>query len=145
MKYIYFCLAMLLTLGQVVSCSDSDDDSPHSPKIEAPSDSLPGMLPVKASDASVYLGTKDASAKAGERPQMKVSLNYDFLFARSEATCGEFNSLMKKSTGLVLDCSNDSLPATDVTYYDAVLFANERSKAEKKDTVYTYSKALFCI
>ena len=143
MKYIYFCLAMLLTLGQVVSCSDSDDDSPHSPKIEAPSDSLPGMLPVKASDASVYLGTKDASAKAGERPQMKVSLNYDFLFARSEATCGEFNSLMKKSTGLVLDCSNDSLPATDVTYYDAVLFANERSKAEKKDTVYTYSKALF--
>ena len=50
---------------------------------------------------------------------------------------------MKKATGLVLDCSHDSLPATDITYYDAVLFANARSKSEKMDTAYTYSKALF--
>lgn len=141
MKYFFFCIALLLSLGQVVSCSG--EDSPHSPKIDPPSDSLSGMMRVNVTNESVLLGTKDASAKADERPQMKVVLNYDFMFGRNEVTCGEFNSLMKKATGLVLDCKNDSLPATDVTYYDAVLFANARSKAEKKDTVYSYSKAFF--
>ena len=143
MKYCYFYLMLFLILGLVVSCSDSNDDSPCLPKIETPDDSLSGMLRVNASNASVVLGTKESSAKVGERPEMKVSLNYVFLFAKSEVTCGEFNALMKKSTGLVVGCSHDSLPVTNVTYYDAVLFANERSKAEKQDTVYTYSKAFF--
>ena len=142
MKYFFFCIAILLTFGQFVSCSDSAD-SPNSPKIEPPSDSLSGMMRVNVTDEPVILGTKDESAKADERPQMKVVLNYDFWIARSEVTCKEFNSLMKKATGLVLDCSHDSLPATDITYYDAVLFANARSKSEKMDTAYTYSKALF--
>lgn len=142
MKYCYFYLMLFLILGLVVSCSDSNDDSPCLPKIETPDDSLSGMLRVNASNASVVLGTKESSAKVGERPEMKVSLNYVFLFAKSEVTCGEFNALMKKSTGLVVSCSHDSLPVTNVTYYDAVLFANERSKAEKRDTVYTYSKVL---
>ena len=141
MKYFFLSLAFFLILGQVVSCSG--DDSPNLPKIEASSDSLSGMLWVNGIDVPVLLGTKDADAKADERPQMKVLLNYDFGFARNEVTCGEFNSLMKKETGLVLDCSHDSLSVTDVTYYDAVLFANARSKSEKRDTVYTYSNALF--
>jgi formylglycine-generating enzyme required for sulfatase activity len=35
-------------------------------------------------------------------------------------------------------CENDSLPLADVTYYDAALIANAKSKSEKKDTAYTY-------
>lgn len=142
MKYFFFCVAFLLSLGQLVSCSDSGD-SLHSPEIGTPIDSLSGLLLVKAADNSVLLGTNDITAKSNERPQMKVSLNYDFSIGKSEVTCGEFNAVMKSVTGLVLDCKNDSLPATDVTYYDAVLFANARSNAEKRDTAYFYNKASF--
>ena len=50
---------------------------------------------------------------------------------------------MKPATGLVLNCKDKKLPATNVTYFDAVLFANERSKAEGFDTAYTYTSADF--
>ena len=142
MKYFFFCIALLLSLGQFVSCSDSDDLS-HSPKIDVSSDSLSGMMLVKVADVSVVLGTNDKTAKSDERPEMKVTLDYDFSIGKSEVTCGEFNAVMKSVTGLVLDCKNDSLPATDVTFYDAVLFANARSVAEKRDTAYSYNKASF--
>ena len=111
--------------------------------VEISEDSLAGMVRVDASNASVLLGTNDEFAKVNERPQMQVSLDYVFSMGSHEVTCKEFNSLMKPKTGLVVDCPSDSFPATNLTYYDAVLFANERSKAEKRDTVYTYSKALF--
>ena len=61
MKYFFFCIAILLTFGQFVSCSDSAD-SPNSPKIEPPSDSLSGMMRVNVTDEPVILGTKDESA-----------------------------------------------------------------------------------
>lgn len=50
---------------------------------------------------------------------------------------------MKEETGLIANCASDSLPVTDVSYYDAILFANAKSKAENKDTAYTYSSASF--
>ena len=100
-------------------------------------------MPVSASDAKVTLGTDNENAKPSERPQMKVKFDYDFYMAKSEVTCGEFDRLMRAETGLVLKCSNDSLPATDISYYDAVLFANAKSKAAGKDTAYTYSKSSF--
>lgn len=50
---------------------------------------------------------------------------------------------MKEETGLIANCTSDSLPVTDVSYYDAILFANAKSKAENKDTTYTYSSASF--
>lgn len=70
---------------------------------------------------------------------MKVILDYYFYLDIHEFTCGEFQALTK--TEKLKDfssCENDSLPLTDVTYYDAVLIANAKSKSEKKDTAYTY-------
>ena len=93
---------------------------------------------VNAKGSTVELGTDSPDARMSERPAMKVKFNYDFYISKHEMSCGEFNALMNSATGLVLDCENDSLPATNVTYYDAVLFANERSKKEGLDTVYTY-------
>ena len=101
------------------------------------------MIRIHTGNSLVLLGTDDALAKTNEQPQMKVSLNYDFSIGKSEVTCGEFSALMKKATGTALDCGSDSLPATNVTYYDAALYANERSKAEGFDTAYTYSTASF--
>ncbi len=104
---------------------------------------LDGMMRIPAKNAETLLGTDNENAKPSERPQMKVTFDYDFYMAKSEATCGEFNSLMRSETGLVLKCKNDSYPATDISYYDAVLFANAKSKAAGKDTAFTYSKISF--
>ena len=86
-----------------------------------------------------FVGTNSDNAKPNERPKMKTKFDYDFSIAKHETTCSEFNSLMD----LQIDCKNKNFPAANVTYYDAVLFANARSNSEKKDTAYTYTKATF--
>ena len=105
-------------------------------------DTLEGMWSAKATGAVVSLGT-DENVRAIDRPLMQVKLNYDFFIGRHEVTCAEFNALMKSVTGLSLECEDENLPATNLTYYDAVLYTNARSKADSLDTVYTYSSAKF--
>ena len=104
-------------------------------------DSLAGMLRIKAVGETVLLGTNEVTAKVNERPSMKARFDYDFSMGRTEVTCAEFNDLMT-AKGLSLSCEA-SVSATNITYYDAVLFANERSKSEGFDTAYTYSRAVF--
>ena len=139
-KWSLFLIAVLLC-----SCSNSEQDAvPQlSESVNAIEDSLSGMLHVDAKGTTIVLGTDLETARVNERPQMQVKIDYAFSLAEHESTCGEFDALMGPATGLVLNCSNDSLPATNVTYYDAVLFANARSKAEGLDTAYTYTSAVF--
>ena len=136
MKFLLLLLLFLLN-----ACSESGGSSTNA-TMNVAEDSRSGMVRVSAKNVVVPLGTDDATAKSNERPQMKVVLDYDFSMAKHEVTCGEFNELMK-SSGLKLDCDKADFPVTDLTYYDAVLFANARSKKEKLDTAYTYSKAYF--
>ena len=108
-----------------------------------------GLVVVRASNVKhksggsvTYLGTYAPSAKVNEQPQLRVALNYDYSLGMHEVTCAEFKSVM----GTTFDerCrgkDSDLLPVTKVTYYDAVLYANERSKREGYDTAYTYSSA----
>ena len=118
-------------------CSNSEDvPSPETPHAEySLLDSLPGMVHIVSTDSSVVIGTNDSLAKQNERPQMTVEFDYDFAISRNEVTCAEYNALMK----VPLACENDSVPATDMTFFDAVLYANELSKSEGRDTAYTYS------
>ena len=128
----------------VCACSNSVGvGSSDGSEMTVGEDTLAGMVRVNPGKVNAVLGTNDSLAKASERPQMQVALDYEFSFGRHEVTCGEFNKVMKPFTGLVLECEDDSLPATNITYYDAVLFANQRSKAEGYDTAYTYTKMLF--
>lgn len=110
-----------------------------------------GLIVIKASKVKnssggtiSYLGTYASTAKASERPELRASLNYDFSLGMHEVTCAEFKDVM----GDVFDdrCNtedSDLLPVTKVTYFDAVLFANERSKREGYDTSYSYTSASF--
>ena len=97
------------------------------------------MLFVFAEKSTATLGTTNSEARASERPQMKVNFDYNFSIGRHEVTCEEFNAYMSSSK----ECSGDSLPVTNVSYLDAVLFANEKSKAEGLDTAYLYSSISF--
>lgn len=98
---------------------------------------LAGMVKVKSSGKSVYLGTDDESARSNERPKMKVIFDYDFGISRSEVTCDEYHELMPRN--LLANCVSEDKPIVNVTFFDAVLFANARSKAENRDTVYSYA------
>ena len=139
---LFFLIAASLFLG--VGCSNSERvASSADSDAYFTQDTLDGMIRVQMKNASISLGTNDRYAKSDERPRMQVSLDYSFSIGRHEVTCKEFNSLMHSATKLVLDCDGSNFPATDLTFYDAVLFANERSKAEDLDTAYTYIHAYF--
>lgn len=138
-----FFASLLCIGGLLAGCSDHKGSSGlivGSPVV-VEEDSLPGMLRVSGSNSFVFLGTNGKSARAIERPRMRVNFDYDFSLGKSEVTCGEFNELQKSV--LTLDCESSSQPASNVTYYDAVLFANAKSKSLHMDTAYTYSSANF--
>lgn len=106
-------------------------------------DSVEGMNLVRSSGKRVSLGTNDISAKMVERPQMGVQFTYDFYMGRHEVICKDFNDAMLGETGLNVSCTQDSLPTANVTFFDAVLYANALSKQYHYDTAYSYSSAEF--
>lgn len=139
-----FALASAFLCCIMGACSNSEmpSDPADSASVEIASDTLEGMLRVRAAGASVILGS-DESSRLIDRPVSIAEFSYDYSMGRHEVTCGEFNALMKGAAGLELACENGGIPATDITFYDAVLFANARSKAEGLDTAYTYASASF--
>ena len=76
-----------------------------------------------------------------ERPMMSAGFTYDFYMGRHEVICKDFNDVMENATGLTIACEQDSMPAANVTFYDAVLYANALSKERGFDTAYTYASA----
>lgn len=143
-------IAFLLTLFTFMACSDdSDSSNPTQPPLALETETnqqFPDLIVVHAENMSALLGTSEATAKANERPQMEVTFTYTFSMGKHEVTCGEFNTLMRESLGKdfnKIECKNDSLPVANVSYYDAILYANARSKKENTDSVYSYTEATF--
>ena len=127
-----------------MGCSSETSSSSNQSDNENQSDfvEVEGMVQLKS--GSVSIGSNDKSFKANERPAMEVILDYDFYMGIHEVTCGEYASVAKKAKLKTFKkCENDSLPLTDITYYDAILFANAKSKQDNLDTAYTYSKPLY--
>lgn len=92
------------------------------------------------------LGTNDSLAVANEIPKMKAMFGYDFSIGKHEVTCDEFNKFAKVKKSAIqrkLKCDSGNLPATNITYFDAVLLANAMSVAKGLDTVYSYVKAMY--
>lgn len=135
MRRMFFLLLVFAVL--VISCSNSESVVVHE-YVEDVDHS--GFLKIYSSSKSVFLGTDDTLAPVSERPRMQVSFDYDFALGEHEVTQGEFRALMPK---FVLPEGGDNLPVVGVTYFDAVLFANERSKKERLDTAYSYVSAHF--
>ena len=158
---MFFRAAILFSLcAAFIACGDNDSSSeelyPQEPptsdsskKDETDSteadlvldslDGYEGYILIHSKGKSTILGTKAKEANIDEQPSMKVTFDYDFFIGRNEVTYGEFGKLMHRS--VKKDSSN--YPQANVTYYDAVLYANALSKHYGLDTVYTYSNSLF--
>ncbi|WP_290761212.1 TIGR02171 family protein [Fibrobacter sp. UBA4297] len=149
MKKLFLLAALPLAL--LVSCSDSPTQTEMGSSLvcslqeNCKGVSLQdGFALIKSSGKYAELGTNVKSAPQKERPQMDVKFAYDFQLGKHEVTCGEFNDVMGGKEGrLTLDCANKNLPAVNVTFYDAVLFANAKSKKAGLDSAYTYTSAEF--
>jgi len=143
-SFYRFILWPLLVAMGVVSCSDdchSDGRNAVAPIIGE--GAFEGMLYVQATGRKTSLGTNDILAKMLERPKMDVEFSYDFYMDRHEVVCKQFNDVMRNVSGVTVACSQDSLPAANVTYYDAVLYANALSNKNNLDSSYQYTSAEF--
>lgn len=112
----------------LVCCSDSGTSSHESSDFSTQTDDKhAGMLRVFAKSSSTKMGSKQT-----------VKFTYDFSMDKHEVTCSDFARFNKK-----INCESTELPITNITFFDAVLFANEKSKNEKLDTAYSYTAATF--
>lgn len=137
MNRLLLCLLFLMA-----SCHDSSSTGPEEEgsKVAFELDNArKGMVLVKASDSYTILGTNSSNALAKERPAMKALFAYDFSISEHEVTRGEYAAYMSGEQNV----ANSDLPITNVTFGDAILFANARSKSEGYDTVYTYDAITF--
>ena len=111
-------------------------------KVIAPSNHLPRleeMAFIHASGQSFIQGSNDTLAKSDEKPAFKVTFTYDFWMDTIEVT----QELYQKVTGKTISDSTSNYcsicPVYSVTWYDALLFCNKRSKLRGLDTVYSFS------
>lgn len=136
-------LLLFCSFALLAGCWGGDSSAAAMTDAEREKALIDNFVEVLASGKTVAMGTNDTLASADERPQMNVVFDYDYYIGKHEVTCKEFNSLMKNASELRVECSLADMPATQLTYYDAVLYANALSKREGRDTVYTYKTALF--
>lgn len=80
------------------------------------------------------LGSDDPQAAPEERPGW-TRFAHDFWMDTTEVTQKEFAALVGRNPS---PTRGDNLPVANVTWYDAVLAANARSKRDGLDTVYRY-------
>ena len=131
-------LLLLLTLI-FISCS-LDDGKPSGVLFEYDQEHE-GMVRIGAKGQFALLGTNESSAPVNDRPSMKVKFTYNYSISKNEVTRKEYAELMGGKSRSVQD--SGYLPQTNVTYYDAVLYANAKSVNEGYDTAYTYYSAIF--
>jgi len=138
MRYITF---LMLAFALLSACSDNGG-SPIDEPLETvvPID---GFVYVIAHGKSAILGTNENVARQSDKPQMKSFFTYDFYIGDHEVTCSEYKALRKDVKSKCESLYGKNSPITNVTYYDAVLYANAKSKQDLLDTVYTYTSASF--
>ena len=137
---------LLFPILFAAACSNSEMQGESSNPARQDGDSTSiqsenGMIHL--SGGKVTVGSNEKVFKTSEKPAMQVVLDYDFFMDIHEVTCGDYDKIAKEAGLNRFSCKGDSLPIADITYYDALLFANAKSHQENRDTVYTYSKATF--
>lgn len=138
MRIQSICLLTFLLI--ITSCNTVDHVSEDGGNIPLTS----GMKLIPAKDSSFQMGCNTGTWD--EAPVHTVRFTYDFWMDSTEVTQGKYDSVMTEVY------QNYSRPSWDaalrigennsayyVSWFDAVLFCNARSKLMGIDTVYTYS------
>ncbi len=111
------------------------------PTPTAPHSEYPGTHFIASQGSSVQLGDTGPLAGGWESPALTDGFSYSFWMDSTEVTQGRYDSLMGRNpvvTGSSFGSGSD-FPVYSVSWYDAALFCNARSKAAGLDTVYAYA------
>ena len=100
----------------------------------------PGMKRISSKNNEFQQGSLDPWAAGDEKPPITVRFTYDFWIDTSEVTLHDFYALTRYIPSEYKKSEiNKRTPVCYVTWYDAILFCNERSKKSGLDTVYSYT------
>lgn len=125
-RYCRAILALLAASFFVASLSGCADEASSANRLD---DSFRELSRISSKGDSVRL----------EATGLVARFSYDFYIASHEVTQGEYFRV----TGVPFAEGKENFPVANVTFYDAVLYANALSLSMKLDTVYEWtSKAL---
>jgi uncharacterized protein (TIGR02171 family) len=99
------------------------------------------MKKVLSSGKSFSQGWNSAQSGSDERPGMESGFTYDYWLDSTEVTQGQYYAVTGRRpvpAGSQYG-DGDEYPVYRVSWFDAVLFCNARSRHEHLDTVYSYS------
>jgi len=95
-----------------------------------------GAISIAAQGKLLRLGDASSFVLPDEKVAGSVRFGHDYWMDTVEVTQAEFQSLLGRNpSGL----QGAKLPAVNVSWYDAVLFCNARSKRDGLDSVYEYA------
>jgi uncharacterized protein (TIGR02171 family) len=125
----------LAVIGPLLFCSPVRPLEPGTPD-----PTYAGMKRINAEDRSFSQGADDAAATSDEKPVFSAGFSYNYWLDTTEVTQKEYADITGKRP--VPDTSGfgvgDRYPVYNVSWFDAVLFCNAKSKRESLDTVYSY-------
>jgi len=126
-KKIFFVLSLAMMLMLISRSAQAA--APHA-----------GMALIHAANDSFQMGfdkgVQNWSCITGKH---KVSFTYDFYVDTTMITQDDYNTIMKNNPSSHKIAGNLRLPVERVSWYDAVLYCNARSKRDGLDTVYSYT------
>ena len=101
---------------------------------------FPGMHKLIVAGKSFLQGANDSLALSDEKPVMNVELSYDFCLDTTDVTQREYFDItgMRPVSDTSAYGTGDQFPVYYVSWFDAILFCNEKSKKNGLDTVYDY-------
>ena len=129
------CLTGLVGICLILGCRDSST-SPLPNEVAKTPRSSPARLSA-AKGSLLRLGSDDPQASPEEHPGY-TRFAHDFWMDTTEVTQKEFTALTGRNPSAT---KGEDLPVTSVTWFDAALAANARSKRDGLDTVYQYSSS----
>jgi uncharacterized protein (TIGR02171 family) len=98
------------------------------------------MKQIAASNHSFFQGADDTSASNDEKPVFLSKFSYDYWLDSTDVTQKEYADITGKRP--VSDTCGfgvgDRYPVYNVSWFDAVLYCNAKSKVQHLDTVYSY-------
>jgi formylglycine-generating enzyme required for sulfatase activity len=99
-----------------------------------------GMVQIHAANDSFQMGfDKGVQNWACITGKHKVTFTYDFYVDTTMVTQDDYTTIMKNNPSGHKIAGNLRLPVENVTWFDAVLYCNARSKRDNLDTVYAYT------
>ena len=113
-----FVFSLFFLIFCCISCTNEASSA------DVLSESYEGMERILSMDDSVKIDAVNLTSH----------FSYNYYIDVHEVTVGEYSRILGES----YTQEDGNLPVTDVSFYDAVLFANAKSKTMKLDTVYIY-------